>query len=651
MAQSQFLRDVAVLLAASFPILFLGRALRLPPILGFLLTGVLIGPHALGLLGDPQTVERIAELGVVLILFFVGLEFPLARLRGLGKPALISGSLQIVLTVTAVALATWKLSDSFGTALFNGFLVAFSSTAVILPVLMARDELSSPYGSRALGVLLTQDLLVIPIVLLVGALGGKSTSTWLVVGDMGIALAGVIVIIAVARFLYPVLIARIGRLGEEGFTAGVLILVIAILSAAQWFGLSAAMGAFAAGIVLAETKYVHKIIATLRPFRDILSSLFFASIGMLLDPAFIMRWPWQVALIVLSVILIKVAVAYPALRVSGALPRTAVRASLALANVGEFSFVLAQAGAPYGLLDRDSEQYFVASAVITIALAPLLVRWGHRFTAMLPVEIDESSPMAHHEAPLSDHVIVVGYGLNGRSVARVLSETGIPHVVVEEDPDRAAEALSRGSRAVLSDASVPHTLETAWIQNALAVVIAISSPDATRRIVRLARLMNDSVRIIVRTRYVAEVETLRAEGANEVIPEEFETSIEIVTRVLRVFHVPGNVLAAQLRLLREETYKLLRDPEARLTEGRKLSALLTAGTSETFLVLPDSLADGKTLTELGFTEQHIAVPAVIREGGPLVSPGPDFRIQAGDILLLVGAHEDLNRVLSRLEDY
>jgi CPA2 family monovalent cation:H+ antiporter-2 len=643
------LRDVAVLLAASVPILFIARALRMPTILGFLVTGVLIGPHALGLLQDPKSVEEIAEIGVVLILFFVGLEFPLSRLRDLGRGALLSGTLQVVLTVVAVTVATYRFTDTLGTAIFYGFLVAFSSTAVILPILIARGEMNAPYGSRTLGVLLLQDLAVIPLVLVIPALAaGASDAPNRIVLQVGIAVVGMAAILLVARFIVPRFMERIGRLGsQEGFTAGVVIIVIVLIAAAQKAGVSAAMGAFAAGIVLAETQYVHKIVATLQPFRDLLSSLFFASIGMLLNPRFVWQHPLLVISIVIGVIALKALIAYPALRATGALPHTSARAALALANVGEFSFVLAQTGARMNLMNEEVEQLFVASAVISIALAPVLIRWGHHFTILLPTETLQVADEA--QVPLSNHVIIVGYGLNGRNVATVLSETAIPHIVVEEDPDRVREARGRGLRVLLSDASVPHTLEAASIKTAAAIVIVISSPDASRRIVSLSRLMNPDARIIVRTRYVSEVEALRNEGAHEVIPEEFETSIEIVTRVLRAFRVPGNVLAAQLRLLREETYKMLRDPMSRITEGRKLSALLTAGTSESFLVLPNTEADQKTLRELGFDSNHIAVPVVIRDGGPLVSPPPDLQVFSGDILLLVGAHDDLNRTIARLE--
>jgi len=239
--------------------------------------------------------------------------------------------------------------------------------------------------------------------------------------------------------------------------------------------------------------------------------------------------------------------------------------------------------------------------------------------------------------------------LNGLNVAHVLTETGIDHVVVEEDPHRAELARENGSRAVVADAAAPEGLEAAGIARALAAVIAISDPDGTRRIVRLCRRENPDLHLIVRTRYVSQVEPLKLLGADEVIPEEFETSVEIISRLMRLLAVPGNVVASQIRILRDEAYRMLRDPGMRAAEGRRLSAMLEAGTSITFFVLPDTPAEGKTLAELGVSDDHVAVPAMIRAGAPH-SPAPtDDPLQSGDTLFLVGAHEDLMRVMSRLE--
>ncbi len=265
----------------------------------------------------------------------------------------------------------------------------------------------------------------------------------------------------------------------------------------------------------------------------------------------------------------------------------------------------------------------------------------------LPEAVED--PGEGEEAPRARHIIVVGAGLNGTNVARVLQETGIPYALVDIDPERVVAARREGLHALRADATGLEGLHAAGVARALGVVVTIPDPDACRRVVRLGRTLAPTVRILVRTRYVKEVETLRGLGADEVIPEEFETSIELVARVLRLLHVPGNVVATQIRILRDEAYRRLRDPQSKAAGGRRLAALVAAGTSELFLVLPDAPADGRLLPELDLAAAHVAVPAVLRDGVPYAPPPDDFRLSAGDTLVLVGAHEDLARVLARLE--
>ncbi|MCM3876896.1 MAG: NAD-binding protein, partial [Thermoanaerobaculia bacterium] len=283
----------------------------------------------------------------------------------------------------------------------------------------------------------------------------------------------------------------------------------------------------------------------------------------------------------------------------------------------------------------------------TLVLAPFLVAVGPALAVRLPEAVED--PGERSEAPRARHIVVVGAGLNGTNVARVLQETGVPYVLVDIDPQRIADARQEGLDALRADATGLEGLNAAGVARALGVVVTIPDPDACRRVVRLSRNQGPTVRILVRTRYVKEVEALRRLGADEVIPEEFETSIELVARVLRLLHVPGNVVATQIRLLRDEAYRRLRDPQSKAAGGRRLAALVAAGTSELFLVLPETAADGRLLSELDLAAAHVAVPAVLRDGVPLAPPPGDLRLAAGDTLVLVGAHEDLARVLARLE--
>lgn len=649
-----FLRDVAVVLVASFPVLWVCRKLKLPSIVGFLLTGVAIGPHALGWLEEAERVSVIAELGVVLILFFVGLHFPLEKLLTLGRTAFVGGTLQLGLTTAAVAGIAVLAGERPGIAVFFGILVSLSSTAVLLPILSERDESTAPYARRFLAVSLYQDLAVIPLVLLLPALSPSSPGApglGSVLGRVGLALLGVVALVAVARTVAPRVLDALARLGSrEGFTGGVLVVVLALVALAEEAGVSAAMGAFAAGIVLGESEHVHEVAATLGPFRDVLSSLFFVSIGMLLEPRFLLDEPLLVAGVTAAVLVLKAFFAGLALRASGATHRVAFRAALALSTVGEFSFVLAQAGRPLGLLTPSDQQVFVAVAVLTMALAPLLVFLGSALAPRFPEPVGEAPrEEAEEKKPLRRHVVVVGYGLSGRSVARTLLETGVGHLVVEADPDRASLARHDGVRVIRADATGAEWLEVAGVEQSLGVVVTIPEPDAARQVLLACRKRGPDARLIVRTRYLSEVDALRKAGADEVIPEEFETSIEIVARVLRLLHVPGNVVAAQIRLLRDETYRRLRDPEARVVPGRRLSAIMAAGTTELFLVLPDTAADGVALSDLRLEADHVAVPAVLRDGQPYAPAPPDLVVASGDTLVLVGAHEDLAHAVARLE--
>ena len=642
--------DVAIILLAAFPLLFVGRLFRVPEVLSYIVAGIIIGPYALGFIRDTDRIETIAELGVALILFFIGLHVPLARLRALGRTAFLSGPVQMILTAAGVAVVTVAIGRELRVGIFYGLLVALGSTAVVIPILTTRDEVGAPFARKFLGVSLFQDLAVIPLMLLVPAFALGSAGAppaGLVFTRVAIAIGGVALLIVVSRVVVPKLFSAIARLGRETFTAASLVLIVATIVIASRLGISPALGAFAAGLVVGDTEFIHEIEGVLRPFRDFLSALFFTSIGMLLDPEFVLHNPLLIITLFVGVVALKVLAAYPAFRISPALRRTSVRASFAIAPIGEFSFLLAQAGERVGLLGPAGEQTFVAVAVMTLAASPLLV-WSGSAIAQR-IREDASEDHFTERDPLHGHIIIIGYGLNGQNVARVLVSTGVKHVVLEEDSLRIAAARQNGSRAVMADAADPHALHLAGVEQAVAVIVAISDPDGTRRIVRFCRTMNPDVRLIVRTRYIAEVERLRALGADEVIPEEFETSLEIVTRTLRVMGVPQNIVANQLRLLRDEGYRMLRDPAVRATDGRRLSAIFAAGLSQTYLILPDTYAEGRTIEELALTEEGVGVAALLRDGRALSPLPTDEPLQPGDTMLLVGAHEDLTRVVGRLE--
>ena len=650
------LEELVIILVFSIVILFLSHRLRLPSVIGLLLTGILIGPGGLRLIKDSESIRALAEIGVVMLLFIIGLEFSTARLKHLKKNFWLGGASQIVLTVL-VALAVFRfLRFPVGESVFYGFLISLSSTAVVMKILSDRGESDSPQGNIALGILLFQDFSLVPMIALTPLLARASTVSVTRLGlRFLISVAVLVGVVAVARFIMPRVLYFIVRTRiREAFLITSLLICLGMALLTFSFGLSLALGAFVAGLIISESEYSHQVASEVMPFKDLFNSIFFISIGMLLNVGFARDRFLPILVLSLALIVIKSLLVFLAVLLLRYPPRTALLCGLALAQVGEFSFVLAGLGRAHGLMTEDVFQVFIASSILTIMATPVLIQ-------LAPRVADKSGRLLRFLRPprgaaeqravgLKNHVIIAGYGLNGRNLARVLKETGIPYAILELNPDSVREAAREGEPILFGDISSPEILRAAGLERAHVIVFVISDPGATRSGVRIARQLNRDISIIVRTRYVSEIDELYSLGADQVIPEEFETSIEIFTRTLAEFHVPRNVIDAQAHIIRSERYGMLRGRPKGPRPMEKISALLTAGTAETFLVSGDCPASGKTLGELDLRRQTGATAiAVVRGEQPFVSPAPDFRIVKDDILVLVANHQDMDRALRFLE--
>jgi K+:H+ antiporter len=669
------LGELLMLAGVSLAVVMLFRRLRLPAAIGFIVSGVLIGPGGFGLIGDEQLVRTLAEFGVVLLLFTVGLELSVTDLGRVGRTAFVAGALQVGLTVGLVGGVLALAGIHPARALFFGMLVALSSTALVLKLLSDRLELSAPHGRLATGMLLFQDLMVIPFAVAVPWLGRwVAPGAGLIAGPGGagapagaggvvrplVLLVVVALAFAVARRVVPWLLARAaGTRSREAFVFGVVVVALGSAWLTSWAGLSLALGAFIAGLILAGSELKSRIEADVLPFRDALSGVFFISIGMLFMPGFVVERPLLVLASTVGLVGVKTIAALGALRLAGAPWRVAIAGGVALAQVGEFSFVLAQAGLPHGLLGVSGGQAFYAGAVFSLMLTPLLVerapelalaleRLSARGTGGGPAAVADPAG-GEAPAPLSNHVVIAGFGLNGRNVARVLRAVRIPHLVVDLDPISLKSAVDEGSRVLMGDIANPHIQAQAGVPAARALVLALSDPTATRHACHLARTMSLHVHIIVRTRYVSEIDELHRLGANQIIPEEFETSIEIFTATLREFHVPANVIQAQIRLLRQERYSLLRGMKLPGSVVEQLDAILTQGTCETFLLLQHSPAIGRTLADLELTGGGGAqVVAVVRGGHATTNFDQEFSLRVADTLVLAGTHGEMEVAFQRL---
>jgi monovalent cation:H+ antiporter-2, CPA2 family len=640
------LRDLVIIFGLSSGTLLLSHRLRLPAIIGLLLTGVIVGPYGLRLVHDIEAVEQLAEVGVILLLFTIGIEFSLKALLSLRRIVGIAGTLQVGLSIALTYVAARLLGRSGGEALLWGLLVALSSTAIVLKLLGERGETDSPQGRIAVGVLIFQDLSVVPMMFLLPVLAGTAAGSgpwlgWIIAK----ALAVVVAVLISARVVIPPLLHQVVRTrSHELFVLSIVLICFGTAWLTALAGLSLALGAFVAGILISESDYGQQALADVLPLRDLFSSLFFVSVGMLLNVEFALQHVAVIAVIVVAIFLIKtfagtvatLAMSYPL--------RIAVLTGLSLAQIGEFSFVLARAGFAADLIGEETYQEFVAAAVITMLATPFLIRvaplLAHR-AAQLPLATwfpgrPQPEP-GLRGVPLKDHVVIVGFGLNGRNVARALAAADIPYLVFEMNPETVRTERAKGSPIVYGDASQEAVLRHGHIETARVVVVAISDAAATRRIVELARRLNPAVYIIARTRYSQEVGPLVTLGANEAIPEEFETSIEIFARVLRRYLVPREDIERQIAAIREDSYEMLRDlrpPPLSLAEVHRQLADLEV---ETFRVNEGAPAAGKTLAELRLREQlGVTVLVVQRDGETLTNPWGGTLLLAGDVVITLG---------------
>jgi CPA2 family monovalent cation:H+ antiporter-2 len=651
MSDPNFLRELVIVLTATIAIVFIFQKLRLPNIVGFLLTGVIIGPHGFQLIQSVDQVETLAEIGVVLLLFTIGLEFSLETILSVQRRVVWAGLLQVVLTTLVVLAVARLLGASVEVGLFYGFLVSLSSTAIVLRIYHDRGDINSLQGRLASGLLLFQDLCVVPMMLLLPVLAGSGQdSIFLIVWVLAKSLITLVAIVWTARKLLPRLLHQVALLrNREIFVLFVVLVCFGTAWLTSESGLSLALGALVAGLVISESELSHQIVADILPLRDCFSGIFFISIGMLLNLGLLSQ-DFRITLLELLLMIgIKSTVLFAVFWWLYRSIRLGVVLGLSLAQIGEFSFVLAKAGINYKLLSPADGQIFLAASILSMMATPFLIQWAHAWAFGFEGLFKDTgfnrstSGGAIETASATGHVIVVGYGLNGQNLARVLNEVGIPYRVLEMDPDLVLSAKAGGEPISFGDGTRPEILQQVGIEKARILVVAISDPAATARLVSQARRLRTDLYIIVRTRYVAEIDRLYRLGANQVIPEEFETSVEIFARVLQEYHIPRNVISLQVDLIRKEHYGTLRGIRLQGKQLDALSQFLVGTTSDIFSIVEASSAIGKSLEEINLPlRSGVSVIAVVRDGKSYPNVGNDFKLAVGDMLVLLGGHKALD---------
>jgi monovalent cation:H+ antiporter-2, CPA2 family len=663
--QPTIFSSIVVLFGLSIAVLFACYRLRIPTIVGFLVTGMLAGPYGLRLINETRNVETLSQIGVVLLLFTIGIEFSLKSLLSIKKTFFIGGTIQVFLSILAVGLITLAAGRTPTESIFIGFVISLSSTAIVLKRLQEKADVESPHGRAIVGILVYQDLIVIPMLLLLPFFTGTLQHPMQSIGIFLAKIAAISVLMIIAmKLVVPKVLFQIAKTrNREIFLLSIIVLCFSIVWLTSSLGLSIALGAFLAGLVISESEYSYQALGNMLPFRDVFTSIFFISIGMLFDIGYFIRNPVLVLCLSAGVIAIKSLVAGAVPAALGFPLRTMVLVGLALSQVGEFSFVLLQEGLNLHFLDRNMYQLLLHVSICTMVATPFIIASGNSvvklaFKLPFPARIKEGYPgrlsntdEVHKHHTYSGHLVIIGYGICGRHVAQAAKVAEIPYVVLEMNPDTVRNERAKGEPIYYGDATQEAVLMHLDIAKARVAVVAIPDPVATREVIATVRELNSTVHIIARTRFFPEMEPLYKLGANEVIPEEFETSVEIFTRVLMNYLVPVDKIEKFVADVRSDGYQMLRTLSKTHPSLSDVKVALPDVQISTLSINPTSTVAGHTLLEIDLRRKFEVSLLAVRRGTEVISnPAGDLRLLGGDVLILLGKPEKISLVAYLVKD-
>lgn len=651
------IKEIVIIFALSIGVLLLCHRLKLPGVVGFLVTGVLCGPHGFGLIKGIDDVQNLATIGIVLLLFTVGMEFSIKNIIKYKYYFFGGGVLQVFITQAATMfICKYLLGRPWNESIFLGFLISLSSTAIVLRALDEGGERESPHGRLILGILIFQDIIAIPMMLSAPILAGAGNEFDL--SHLYQFVYGIVVLIIMAAgafYAVPWLLYFVTRTrNRELFLVSVLTICFAVAWLTSSIGLSLSLGAFLAGLIVSESEYSDEAVGHVLPFQEIFTSFFFVSMGMLLDVSFVIEQPFLILAIALLVMVVKSLIAGGSALLLGMPLRSAILGGIALSQVGEFSFVVAHSGITLGLITDYAYQLFLAFSLLSMAVTPTLMhlsKYVASWAEKLPIPQRIKTGLHYSVADgsqggASGHIIICGFGIRGRHLARAAKAAEIPYLILEMNPETVKVEKIKGEPIRFGDPSHPSVLVHAGINKASIVAVVISDPIASKDIVKVARSLNPEAYIITRTRFFLEVPLLLKAGANDVIPDEFGSSLEIFTRVLQKANVPQEVLYRNVEQLRAEGYEALGLHNYSINDSGSFYHTIDPKEAkiETLDVLADSLLAGKTILESELKKAHgLTVLAIKRQNETILSIQPDTLLQAADSLIVLGNPDSLQK--------
>lgn len=644
------LQDILVLLGFSVIIVFLLQRIKLPSILGFLITGIVIGPHGFSLVQEVEQVETISQIGVILLLFVIGMEMSIKQLALIKKTVFVGGFLQVGLTVISTAFIYRFFDAEWPQAVFMGFLFSLSSTAIVLSILQERNEISKAHGRNALGILIFQDIIVVPMMLVTPLMAGNATTsiTSSILMLLGKTLVVLVITYVLARYIIPKLMYYIAKTNsKELFLLTTITICFAVADLTALAGLSLALGAFLAGLIISESEYSHQATSIILPFRELFTSFFFISVGMLMNLDFFIHHVGTILLLMVLLFIVKSGVTAIAIAVLKYPAKTVMLTALALFQVGEFAFIMAVVGIDNGLLDQETYQYFLAISICSMLATPFVLMYSDKMTeAVLGLFSKKKKKDFREKLPnkiteetanqLENHLIIVGYGINGKALARAAEMKDIPYVVLETNADTVEKEKVTSTHLIYGDASNTNILNMVNLYKARVIVVAVTNFEISKNIILAVRSVSKSVRLMVRTRFVSEMEDLKALGANVVVSKELEASIEMFSRVMHDFLMPEDEIITFTEAIRADNQTLFGE-EVRLPRTFKAEAIPNFNITALRVFKDSGSPLGISLKNLDLRAKFgINIIAINRNEEMIANLSSDEKIQQNDLLYVQG---------------